>query len=160
LLNKKFMPGAATPNPTPQQNRGTGQVVAPGVLEGKTKVLMMEEDRFLRKIYRNKLISAGFNFIEATNGEEGLNKVASEKPDLILLDLILPRKNGFDVITEMKRNKATKNIPVIILSNLGQQADIKRGFDLGAQEYLVKPEISLSEVVNKVKEWAIKINKS
>jgi len=120
------------------------------------KILMIEDDKFLRKIYRDKLTRAGFDFIEATNGEEGLNKVISESPDLVLLDLILPRKNGFDVLIEMKRNENTKKIPVIILSNLGQESDIKRGLELGAQDYLVKPEISLSEVVDKVKEWIIK----
>jgi len=120
------------------------------------KILMIEDDKFLRKFYRDKLTRAGFDFIEATNGEEGLNKVISESPDLVLLDLILPRKNGFDVLIEMKRNENTKKIPVIILSNLGQESDIKRGLELGAQDYLVKPEISLSEVVDKVKEWMIK----
>jgi len=123
------------------------------------KILMIEDDRFLRKIYRDKLTRAGFDFIEATNGEEGLNKVISESPDLVLLDLILPRKNGFDVLIEMKRNKNTKNIPVIILSNLGQESDIKRGLGLGAQNYLVKTDISLSEVVEKIKEQIIKKEK-
>lgn len=122
----------------------------------RQKVLMIEEDRFLRKIYKNKLTLADFEFIEATNGEEGLNKVISEEPDLVLLDLILPRKNGFDVLIEMKKNKKTKGIPVIIFSNLSQDSDIKRGLALGAQEYLIKPEITLSEVVNKVKEWLAK----
>ena len=123
------------------------------------KILMIEDDRFLRKIYRDKLTRAGFDFIEATNGEEGLNKVISESPDLVLLDLILPRKNGFDVLIEMKRNKNTKNIPVIILSNLGQESDIKRGLGLGAQNYLVKTDISLFEVVEKIKEQIIKKEK-
>ena len=118
----------------------------------KPKVLMIEDDKFLRKIYKNKLSKSGFEFVEAINGIEGLNKVLSEKPDLVLLDLILPRKNGFDVLIEMKRNRATKKIPVIILSNLGQESDIQRGLSLGAQDYLVKTDISLSEVVNKVKE--------
>ena len=120
------------------------------------KILMIEDDRFLRKIYRDKLTKAGFEFIEATNGIEGINKVISERPDLVLLDLILPRKNGFDVLIDMKSNKNTKDIPVIILSNLGQESDIKRGLALGAQDYLVKTEVSLSEVVDKAKEWLIK----
>ena len=117
---------------------------------------MIEDDIFLRKIYRDKLTRSGFEFIEATNGEEGLNKIISENPDLVLLDLILPRKNGFEVLYEMKRNEKTKNIPVIILSNLGQESDIKRGLRLGAEDYLVKTEISLSEVVQKVKECLVK----
>lgn len=127
--------------------------------EKKAKVLMIEEDKFLRKIYRNKLTVAGFEFVEATNGNEGLNKVISEKPDIVLLDLILPQKNGFDVLIEMKENTRTKDIPVIILSNLGQDSDIEKGLSLGAQEYLIKPEISLSEVVDRVKHWAAKIKK-
>lgn len=125
----------------------------------KPKVLMIEDDRFLRKIYRDKLTRAGFEFIEAINGIEGTNKVLSEKPDLVLLDLILPRKNGFDVLIDMKRNPNTKKIPVIILSNLGQESDVKRGLALGAQDYFVKTEVSLSEVVDKVKEWLLRTKK-
>ena len=119
---------------------------------------MIEEDRFLRKIYKNKLAQAGFEFLEAINGEEGLNKVISEKPDLVLLDLILPKKSGFDVLIEMQRRKEIKDIPVVILSNLAQETDIQRGFDLGAKDYLVKPNISLSEVVGRVKECLVKIS--
>ncbi len=122
----------------------------------KQKILMIEDDHFLRKIYREKLTRAGFEFVEATNGIEGVNKVISEKPDLVLLDLILPRKNGFEVLIEIKRNEITKDIPVIILSNLGQASDIKRGLSLGARDYLVKTEVNLSEVVEKVKEWLVK----
>jgi DNA-binding response OmpR family regulator len=127
--------------------------------EKKQKILMIEGDHFLRKIYKNKLSKENFEFIEATNGEEGLNKIISEKPDIVLLDLILTRKSGFDVLVEMKRSRKTKKIPVIILSNLGQESDIKKGFSLGAKEYLVKTEISLFDVVDKVKEWAVKIKK-
>lgn len=122
----------------------------------KFKVLMIEDDHFLRKIYRDKLTRAGFDFIESTNGKEGLNKIISEKPNLVLLDLILPRKNGFDVLIDMKRNKDIKDTPVIILSNLGQEPDIKKGLSLGAKDYLVKADVSISEVVAKVKEWSVK----
>lgn len=125
----------------------------------KQKILMIEEDYFLRKIYKNKLTSLGFEFIEATNGEEGLNKLISEKPDLVLLDLILPKKNGFDVLIEIRKNKELKDTLVIILSVLSQKSDMKRGLDFGAQEYLVKSEMSLSDVVDKVKYWAEKIKK-
>jgi len=125
----------------------------------KKKILMIEEDYFLRKIYKNKLTSIGFEFIEATNGEEGLNKLISEKPDLVLLDLILPQKNGFDVLIEIRKNKEFKDTLVIILSVLSQKSDVKRGLDFGAQEYLVKSEMSLSDVVDKVKYWAEKIKK-
>jgi len=117
---------------------------------------MVEEDRFLRKIYRDKLSRLGFEFLEATNGEEGLNKVIYERPDLVILDLMLPKKNGFDVLIDIKNNKNTQKIPVIILSNLGQESDIKRGFDLGAAGYLVKTDVSLSRVVEEVKEQIAK----
>lgn len=122
----------------------------------KPKILMIEEDRFLRKIYRDKLSRLDFEFLEATNGEEGLNKVIYEKPDLVILDLMLPKKNGFDVLIDIKNNKNTQKIPVIILSNLGQESDIKRGLDLGAANYLVKTDVSLSEVVEKVREQIAK----
>jgi DNA-binding response OmpR family regulator len=124
----------------------------------KQKILMIEEDRFLRKIYKNKFLKSGFEFSEATNGIEGLNKIFSERPDLVLLDIILPRKNGFDVLIDAKRNAATKKIPFIIISNLGQESDIKRGISLGAKDYLVKTDVSHSEVVEKVKECLLKKN--
>lgn len=117
---------------------------------------MIEEDKFLRKIYRNKFCQAGFEFLEATNGEEGVNKIIAEKPDIILLDLMLPKKNGFDVLTETKSKKETKDIPIIILSNLAQETDIQRTLSLGANDYLVKTEVSLSQVVDKVKECLVK----
>jgi len=118
----------------------------------KPKILIIEEDRFLRKIYKNKFAKAGFEFREAISGDEGLNKVYSEKPDLILLDLMLPKKSGFEVLVELKSNKSTKKIPVIILSNLAQEEDIKRTLSLGARDYLIKTEVSLSDVVDRVKE--------
>lgn len=112
---------------------------------------MIEDNVFLRKLYRDKLDRAGFGFIEATNGIEGINKIMVEKPNLIMLDLLLPRKNGFDVLAEIKQNKDTKNIPVIVLSNLAQEVDVKEAMKLGAAEYLIKSEVRLSEVLDKIK---------
>jgi len=117
----------------------------------KKRILMIEDDIFLRRVYKDQFIRAGIDFIEATNGIEGVNKVFSESPDLILLDLMLPRKNGFDVLKEIKEDKRSKDIPVIILSNLGQELDIKEGLSLGAVDYIVKPETRISDVVTKVK---------
>ena len=127
--------------------------------EKKQKILMIDEDRFFRKIYRDKLSRLGFDFVEATNGVEGLNKVIAEKPDLVILDLILPRKNGFDVLIDMKSNRNTENIPVIILSNLGQESDIQRGLSIGAEDYLIKTEASLSKVIEKVREQLVKVRR-
>jgi DNA-binding response OmpR family regulator len=125
----------------------------------KQKILMIDEDKFLRKVYRDKFSREGFEFLEATTGVEGLNKIFFEKPDLVILDLILPGKTGFDVLIEAKMKKETKDIPIIILSNLGQESDVKRGLELGAIDYLIKSEVSLSEVVKKVKESILKLNK-
>lgn len=120
----------------------------------KPKILMIENNHFLRKVFKNKMSLSGFSFIEATNGEEGLNKIISEKPDIVLLDIILPIKNGFDVLLEMKESEEAKDIPVVIFSDLGQEPDIERGMALGARDYLIKSQISLSEVVNKLKKLA------
>ena len=122
--------------------------------EGKRqKILLIEDDPFMRKLYRNKLTLAGFVVDEAISGEEGLNKIKSEKPDLVLLDIVLPRKSGFDVLVEIRGNEKTKDIPVLILSVLGQTQDIRRGLALGAQDYLVKSEITISEVATKVRKY-------
>jgi DNA-binding response OmpR family regulator len=121
--------------------------------EEKRKILLIEDDPFMRKLYRNKLMLAGFMVDEAISGEEGLNKIKAAKPDLVLLDIVLPRKSGFDVLVEIRGNEKTKDIPVLILSVLGQIQDIRKGLALGAQDYLVKSEITISEVVTKVRKY-------
>lgn len=89
--------------------------------------------------------------VTAIDGEEGLRKIYGEKPDLIILDLMLPKKDGFEILKEIKDNKDVKDIPVIILSNLGQDNDIKRGLELGAVDFLVKIDYSIAKVVEKIK---------
>ena len=113
---------------------------------------MIEDDIFLRKLYRDQLTREGFEFVEATNGIEGLNKARSERPDLILLDLMLPRKNGFDVLEDLKGDKSTRDIPTLVLSNLGQESDIQEAMNLGAEAYLVKTDVRMSEAVEKIKQ--------
>lgn len=118
----------------------------------KEKILIIEDDKFLNKLYSDKLNRDGFEVSMAISGEEGLSRAIREKPDLVLLDIILPQRSGFDILSELKLNKATKDIPVVILSNLGQDADVKRGMDLGASDYLIKTDFSitkLGEVVRK-----------
>jgi len=117
-----------------------------------TKVLVAEDDKFLIKAYSAKLIKSGFETILAANGEEAIERTMSEKPDVILLDLVMPKKDGFEVLYELKNNDQTKKIPVIILSNLGQEEDIKRGKELGAKDYLVKSNIAIQDVVDKIKQ--------
>src|SRR3989338_3248332 len=122
-------------------------------MDQKKKILIIEDDKFLLKLYSDKLNREGFEVSMAITGEEGLGKVAAEKPDLVLLDIILPQKNGFDILSEIKLNSATKNIPVIILTNLGQDSDIKTGFELGAVDYLVKTDFSITKLPEIVRKY-------
>ena len=117
------------------------------------RVLFVEDDQSLLKIYSNKLRISGYDISLATTGDEGLRKAALEHPDLILLDLILPGKDGFKVLGELKSVDGTKDMPVIILSNLGQEEDVKRGKELGAVDYLVKSDVSLMDLVEKVQKF-------
>ena len=122
-------------------------------MDQKKKILLIEDDKFLLKLYSDKLNREGFEVSMSITGEEGLGKVAAEKPDLVLLDIILPQKNGFDILSEIKLNSATKNIPVIILTNLGQDSDIKTGFELGAVDYLVKTDFSITKLPEIVRKY-------
>lgn len=114
------------------------------------KILIVEDDKFLRDVIAKKLVKEGYIIIEAMNGEEGLLKIKEDKPDLILLDLILPGMDGFEFLELIKKNQESSQIPVVILSNLGQRDEIKRGFELGAIDYLVKAHFPPSEIVKKV----------
>jgi DNA-binding response OmpR family regulator len=119
----------------------------------KAKILFVDDDNFLRKVYKSELSEQGYEVILAADGEEGLEKSQISDPDLIILDMIMPKKNGFEVLTELQNNPNTQNIPVIILSNLGQEDDIKKGLDLGAVDYLVKDNITLTVIVDKVSQY-------
>ncbi|PWB39031.1 MAG: response regulator [Parcubacteria group bacterium] len=121
------------------------------MLGGKAKILFIDDDNFLRKVYKAELSENGYEVLLAAHGEEGLVLAKGEKPDLIILDMIMPQKNGFEVLAELKKDSNTKNIPVIILSNLGQEKDIERGLSMGAVEYLVKDNMSLEAVITKLK---------
>lgn len=116
------------------------------------KILIIEDDEFLRQLVSKKISSEGFEVISAVDGPEGLEKTESEKPDLILLDLLLPTIDGFEVLSKIKTNKETSGIPVIILSNLGQQEEINKGMKLGAQDFLVKAQMTPDEIAEKIKE--------
>jgi DNA-binding response OmpR family regulator len=115
-------------------------------------ILIIEDDKFLRELISRKIINEGFKMEEAIDGEEGLKKLQEVKPDLILLDLILPGLDGFEVLERIKDNPSTSMIPVLILSNLGQRDEIEKGLKLGAVDFLVKAHFTPEEIVNKVKE--------
>jgi len=115
------------------------------------KILIIEDDKFLRELIVRKLNEEGFDVSEAVDGEEGIKKVKQEKPDLILLDLILPGMDGFEVLSQIKNDSGLSSIPVIILSNLGQKEDIEKGMRLGAVDYLVKAHFEPNEIIEKIK---------
>ena len=115
------------------------------------KILVIEDDTFLRELIVQKLLKEGYEIVEAVEGEDGIKKVTEENPDIILLDIILPGIDGFEVLKKIKADEKVKDIPVIILSNLGQQDDIDKGIKLGAKDYLIKAEFTPGEIVEKVK---------
>lgn len=117
------------------------------------KVFIVEDDAFLSKAYQAKLAREGMNVETAADGEVALRQIPGAKPDIILLDLMLPKVNGFEILEKIKKNEELKNVPVIILSNLGQDADIERGKALGAIDYLVKTNVKLDDVVRKIKQY-------
>ena len=112
-------------------------------------ILVIEDDKFLRKVINRKLLKEGYEVIEAMDGSEGI-KAAENKPDLILLDLVLPEMNGFEALAELKKKPETKDIPVIILSNLGEKEDIETGLNLGAVDYLIKSHFNPAEILSKI----------
>lgn len=118
----------------------------------KPALLLVEDDTFLAGMYVTKLTMEHFTVELATDGQLGLEKAKAMKPDLILLDVLLPKMNGFDVLKSLKADPATKEIPVILLTNLGQKSDVVEGLDLGAADYLIKAHFMPSEVVEKIKQ--------
>ena len=120
--------------------------------EPTRRILLAEDDRFLRKAAETALKRQGFAVLAAVDGEEALRMARAEPPDLILLDLIMPKLQGFEVLRALKADPATAAIPVIILSNLGQDGDVKQAMEAGAVAYLVKANLSLQDLGKRVGE--------
>ena len=114
------------------------------------KILLVEDDEFLANMYRAKLEIENYEVVMALNGEAGLHMAEEKNPDLILLDIVMPKMNGFEVLKHLKSDKDLKKIPVILLTNLGQKEDVEKGLKLGADEYLIKAHFLPSEVINKI----------
>ncbi len=115
------------------------------------KILFIEDESILQKTLTNLLQNEGYEMISALDGKTGLQLVKEKKPDLILLDLVLPKMHGFDVFKKLKEDEETKNIPIIVLTNLEEIGDIEKALELGATTYLVKAQYTLGEVVEKIK---------
>ena len=131
-------------------------------MNNKPTILLIEDDPFLSSVLRMKLEKELFKVIRAADGDEALNFLIEQgiKPDLILLDLILPKKNGFEVLETIRQDPLLEKLPVIIISNLGQPSDIERGKALGVIDYFIKARLSVEELVNKVKKETESIKQS
>lgn len=121
-------------------------------MEKKT-ILIIEDDHAMRELYAEVLRDEGFKVKEAVDGQSGLAKVLENGYDLILLDIMLPRFDGLSILKTVKKKKELKDIPVILLTNLGRESIIKEGFALGANGYLIKSEHTPEEIVNEVKKF-------
>jgi len=119
---------------------------------GMPKILIVEDDPFLSEMYSTKLMQEKFEVDFATDGKEAIKKAREVKPDLILLDIVLPKMDGFEVLQELKKDPQLRNIQVIALTNLGQKEEVEKGLKLGADDYIVKAHFTPTEVINKIKQ--------
>ncbi len=116
------------------------------------RILVADDDRFLRKAVETMLVREGYTVVTAADGEEALRAARTEKPDLILLDLIMPKMRGFEVLKALKADPQIGLMPVIVLSNLGQEQDVQEAIEGGALEYFIKAELSLKDLARRVDE--------
>lgn len=119
--------------------------------EKKGKILLVEDDNILVEMYKMKLTEEGYEVFTSSNGVDALEIAKKESPEIILLDIILPGMDGFAILGSLKGEQKTKQIPVILLSNLGQDSDIEKGKKLGAQDYLVKANFTPTQVAEKIR---------
>lgn len=118
----------------------------------KAKILLIEDDEMLSGLYAEKFKKEGYDVLTANNGLDGIKLAEAEMPTVILLDIIMPKMDGFVALKKLRKNDATKGIPVILLTNLGQEEDVKKGKSLGADDYFIKANHTPSEIVAKVKD--------
>ena len=122
---------------------------------GRKKIAIIEDEQSLLWALCDQLECAEYEILTATDGKFGVEMVKKQKPDLILLDLVLPKMDGFSVLRALKKDPKTKKIPVVILSNLAQDSDKEKGLKLGAEKYLVKTEIKIEDLPKKIKEYLV-----
>lgn len=117
------------------------------------RVLIVEDEEFLMQVLKDNLELEGYTTDAAINGDEAIERIRSHRPNLILLDILMPQKDGFYVLEEIKKNPEWKLIPVVVLSNLGDDTAIKRALEMGADDYFVKSQHPIQEVIEKVKDY-------
>ncbi len=118
----------------------------------KKKILIVEDEKMLADMYATKYGMEGYETAKAFDGQEGLEKAQAANPDVILLDIIMPKLVGFTVLQELRKNPKTQSVPIIMLTNLGQDDDVKKGKQYGADDYFVKSNHTPADVVLKVSE--------
>lgn len=118
----------------------------------KKKILLVEDDETLAQVYKQRLALEGFDVKHASNGEEALSVAVNYMPDLVLLDIMMPRMSGFDVLDILRNTPATRNVRVIMLTALGQPKDQERAKEMGADDFLVKSQVVIGDVVNRIKQ--------
>lgn len=121
-------------------------------MSDQIKVLLVEDDTFIGRMYTKKLSDQGFDVVAATDGEHGLTLARETSPDIILLDIMLPKMDGWEVLNALKEDPNTATVPVVLLTNLGSEDDIQHGLNLGAIDYLIKAHFVPSDVVKKIHE--------
>ncbi len=121
--------------------------------ESSKKILLVEDEPILSNLLRQRLEKDGFRVVIARDGSEAVKILKQEKPDLVLLDIILPKMSGFEVMEAMKSDPTLQAAPVVVVSNLGQDSDVERGQSLGAIGYFVKAQLSMEDLVAKIKEF-------
>lgn len=124
-----------------------------------TKILMVDDDKMLLDMYKERLELAGYKVEATTNGEECLAKIRQIKPDIVLLDIMMPKVNGYDTLASLKSDPATKDIPVIILSALVRDINKSRSIEAGADDYIIKSEVMPVDVIKKIENVLAKYNK-
>lgn len=121
--------------------------------ESRKYILVAEDDPFYARIYHFKLKKEGYEVVVVGDGEELLKKARERRPDIILTDLVMPVMNGFEVLVELSKDSVLKDVPVIVFSSLGQEGDIERAKKFGADDYFIKTDVSIHELVEKVKKY-------
>ncbi len=119
-------------------------------VDNKRKILLVEDDVFMLELLSDKLRKSGFEVSVAVDGEECMKVLQSIRPDLVLLDIVMPKVDGLDVLRRMKGSPDLSGIPVIVLSNLGQKEEVERAMDLGAKDYIIKANFTAGEIVEKL----------
>ncbi len=125
------------------------------MLKAKTQktILLVEDDNFVGMAYKDGLTRAGFLVENALDGFEAIEKAQKMRPDLILLDLVMPLKNGFEVLEELRKDKTFSDIPIVVVSNLGQESDVEKAMNLGATDYVMKNQISMKQMVERIQKY-------